>query len=102
MYISSLVADNVIEGVNFAKLAYIISANSGEIAAAVMGGMERGVTALHATGMYSGERLNVLMCAVRKNEVIRLRKTVKKADENAFIILTDAREVLGNGFEIED
>ena len=102
MYISSLVADNVIEGVNFAKLAYIISANSGEIAAAVMGGMERGVTALHATGMYSGKRLNVLMCAVRKNEVIRLRKTVKKADENAFIILTDAREVLGNGFEIED
>lgn len=102
MYISSLVADNVIEGVNFAKLAYIISTKSGEIAAAVMDGMERGVTALHATGMYSGERLNVLMCAVRKNEVVRLRKTVKKADENAFIILTDAREVLGNGFEIED
>lgn len=102
MYISSLTADAVIEGVNFAKLAYIISSKSTEIADAVMNGMERGVTALHATGMYTGERISVLMCAVRKNEVVRLRKTVKKADENAFIILTDAREVLGNGFEIDD
>lgn len=102
MYISSLTADAVIEGVNFAKLAYIISSNSNDIANAVMNGMERGVTALHATGMYSGESIKVLMCAVRKNEVVRLRKTVKKADENAFIILTDAREVLGNGFDIED
>lgn len=102
LYVASIIADAIIEGVNFAKLVFVVSDRSDEIASAVMTSLERGITALEGRGMYSGKNILVLMCAVRRNQFVRLRRIIKSIDENAFIILTDAREVIGNGFNINE
>lgn len=60
--------------------------------------LDRGVTGLNGKGMYSGKDKNVLLCVVSKKEVVRLIEIVKSADENAFVIVTDAKEVQGEGF----
>jgi uncharacterized membrane-anchored protein YitT (DUF2179 family) len=99
LYIASRIADDIIEGVNFTKLVYVISDNSELIADGIMETLGRGVTALDGTGMYKKKDVSVLMCAIRKNEFVKFKNIVNSIDKNAFIILTDAREVLGKGFK---
>lgn len=99
LYIASHVADDIIEGVNFTKLVYVMSSNSQLIADEIMKTLKRGVTSLQGTGMYMKKDMPVLMCAIRKSEFVKFRTIVNSIDENAFIILTDAREVLGKGFK---
>jgi len=60
--------------------------------------MNRGVTELKGVGAYSKKDKNVLLCVVTRNEVTNLRELVKKADPAAFVILTTAHEVMGEGF----
>ena len=90
--------DGILEGMKFSKLAYIISDKPDEIAAAVMEELERGVTGLSGTGMYSGSSKNVLICVVSKKEIVQVKDIVSKIDSRSFVIVTDAREVLGEGF----
>ena len=59
----------------------------------------RGVTGIHAKGMYSSKPKMLLLCAVSREEVEQVKKIVKEIDNNAFIIITNAREVLGKGFK---
>lgn len=92
------VTDGILEGMKFSKLAYIISDKPDEIAAAVMEELERGVTGLSGTGMYSGSSKNVLICVVSKKEIVQVKDIVSKIDSRSFVIVTDAREVLGEGF----
>ena len=67
-----------------------------------MSKLDRGITSLYGKGMYSGIQVSVLMCAVRRNQFARLRSIIKTIDKNAFIILADAREVIGKGFNINE
>lgn len=97
----SKVTDGIIEGLKFSKQAYIISDRYREIAQAVMERMGRGVTSLDARGMYSDQRRNMLYCVVSKKEIVQLKEIVAEFDRNAFVIVSDAREVFGEGF-IED
>ena len=60
--------------------------------------LERGVTALDARGMYSGNRKDVLFCVVSRKESAQLKELVVGHDAQAFVIVSDAREVLGEGF----
>jgi len=92
------VSDGLIEGLKFSKVAFIISEKSGEIAQAIMKELERGVTGLDAKGMYSGKNKNVLFCVVAKKEIVQLKELVVRHDSQAFVIVSDAREVLGEGF----
>lgn len=92
------VSDGIIEGMKYSKVAYIISDKSEEIAAAILKELERGVTALDARGMYSGNRKNVLFCVVSRKEIAQLKELVVGHDAQAFVIVSDAREVLGEGF----
>ena len=92
------VSDGIIEGLKFSKVAFIISEKSEEISRAVMAELDRGVTGLHARGMYSGAVKNVLFCVVSKKEIVQLKELVVGHDSQAFVIVTDAREVLGEGF----
>ena len=92
------VTDGILEGMKFSKLAYIISEKPDEIATAVMEELERGVTGLNGIGMYSGNQKNVLICVVSKKEIILVKDIVSKIDSRSFVIVTDAREVLGEGF----
>ena len=61
--------------------------------------LNRGVTGLNATGMYSGSSKCMLYCVVSKKEIVDLKELVLEIDEAAFVIVTDAREVLGEGFQ---
>lgn len=102
LYISSKVIDAILEGVNFAKAVYIISDKSDEIAKQILVELDRGVTALKGTGMYTGANKEVLFCVLQRGQLPLLKLLVKKADPTAFVILTDIREVLGEGFKTYD
>lgn len=92
------VSDGIIEGLKFSKVAFIISEKTEEIAKDIIQVMDRGVTSLDARGMYSGARKDVLFCVVSKKEIVQLKALVVGHDSQAFVIVSDAREVLGEGF----
>ena len=99
LYITTRIADDIIEGVDFAKAIYIISDRCDEISKCIITDLDRGVTGIYIRKMYSENEGVMLMCIIRKNQFLKLKKIVKDIDENAFIILTDVREVLGEGFK---
>jgi uncharacterized membrane-anchored protein YitT (DUF2179 family) len=98
VFVVTKVADTILEGMHFAKIAYIITDHPDEIASAIMTELDHGVTGLDGTGMYSGNRKNVLFCVVSRKEIVRVKDIVSQMDEKSFMIVTDAREVLGEGF----
>ncbi len=99
LYVSSKVVDAILEGVNFAKVVLIISEKSEEIADRILTDLDRGVTALHGKGLYTRNEKEVLLCVIQRGQLPALKEIAKKIDEKAFIILTDIREVLGEGFK---
>ena len=98
LYISTVVMDMVLYGMDSAKVAYIISSCPDEISAAIFQELERGVTILHGEGAYSGQEKQVLLCAFKQRQIVPLKRLVKERDPNAFLIVCDAHEVLGDGF----
>lgn len=98
IYAVTKVSDGMIEGLKFSKQAYVISDRYEEIARAVMTRMDRGVTALDAVGMYSGQGKKMLFCVVSRKEIVALREIVAEFDRKAFLIVADVREVFGEGF----
>lgn len=99
LYISTFIIDLIIEGGDSAKAAYIISECPRQLAAAISAKLKRGTTLLHASSFYSDTEKSVLLCVVKSYEITRLKNIIKGTDSNAFVILSDAREVLGNGFK---
>lgn len=79
-------------------LALIITDLAKEVSAAIFKQMNRGVTSLHGTGMYTGKSHEVLICAVTITEVNHIKNLVCEADPKAFLIVIPAQEVLGTGF----
>lgn len=98
IYIAAKVSDSILEGVKFAKIAYIISDSYDEIARQILENMDRGVTGLRATGMYSNVDKKMLFCVVSKKEIVEVIDIVSKIDKKAFVIVSDVREVMGEGF----
>lgn len=98
IFITSKVSDALMEGMKYSKAAFIITDYYKEIADAIMTQLDRGLTGLDATGMYSGDKKTVLYCVVSKKEIVELKDIVAKIDPKAFVIVTDAREVFGGGF----
>ena len=92
------VSDGLIEGLKFSKAAYIITGKPKEISDMIINDLDRGVTGINARGMYSGQDKLMLFCVVNKKEIIMLKEKVDKIDPDAFVIVTDAREVHGEGF----
>lgn len=101
MYICSIVMDMVIYGTANDKLAYIISDHSDEISKKLLA-MELGLTILDGKGAYSGNPKQVLMCVVRRNQINPIKALTAQIDPNAFVIITEAHEVLGEGFAVYD
>ena len=95
---ASFVTDLILEGFNFAKLAFVISDNSDEISRKIGEQLDRGVTFLHGNGAYTGKFKKIILCTIRNNEIPAFKDIIKSADESAFLLITDAREVLGEGF----
>lgn len=98
IFVTSKTIDAILEGVNFAKAAYIISDKSVEISEKIISDMDRGVTALKGTGMYTGLDRDVLLCVLHRAQISQLKQIVKDIDQDAFVVLADVREVLGEGF----
>ena len=98
IYITSKVSDALMEGIRYSKAVFIVSEKDREISNAIMTQMDRGVTGLDARGMYSKDKKCMLYCVVSKKEIVVLKDIVLNIDREAFVIVTDAREVVGEGF----
>ncbi|WP_228353802.1 YitT family protein [Variimorphobacter saccharofermentans] len=98
VYINGKVSDGIVEGLKYAKMAYIISDHYTQIADSILHNLDRGVTGLSATGMYSNKERKMLFCVVSKKEIVKIIAISKKIDPSAFVIISDVREVMGEGF----
>ena len=98
LYLSTYVMDQVLYGMNNAKVAYIISDRPEDIARVILGDMDRSVTYLQGEGGYTGQSKKVILCAFKQREIVAIKETVRQVDPNAFMIVTSAHEVLGEGF----
>lgn len=99
LYIIVKVSDIIVEGINTSSSFTIISDKYKEIGLAITDELERGATILKGEGFYTNNEKNVLLVVVSKKQVVELKKLVKSIDENAFIIITDIFEALGEGFK---
>ena len=98
VYLVTKVSDGLIEGLKFSKAVYIITEKPEEIARMIMEDLDRGATGINAKGMYSGQDKLMLFVVVNKKEIVMLKEKVDEIDPQAFVIVTDAREVYGEGF----
>ena len=98
LYASSRLIDVVMVGLAREKACYIISTQHERVKQEIMQKLDRGVTVLRAEGGYSGQERPVLLCVLSAQEMGRLKAIVREADENAFLFISDAHEVLGEGF----
>lgn len=100
IFITSKVVDAVLYGTDSGngKMMFIISSKNHEIAQEILSQLDRGVTALKSRGGYSGIEGEVLLCAVRRQEVYKTHDIVYSIDPNAFIIAGDAGDITGEGF----
>lgn len=97
--VQTKVSDLIVEGFNYSKAAYIITNEHEEVAKRIMTELERGLTGLQAKGMYTGEDKCVLFCIVTQKQIVGLKDLVNEIDPHAFVIVSDVREVLGEGFQ---
>ncbi len=86
-------------GFDKTRVAYIFTDRHEEIADALMTNMNRGVTLIDGQGWYTKESKKIIFCVVKKNEIFDLKTLVRKMDENAFMILSEATETIGKGFK---
>ena len=100
--IQSFVLDLVLYGTDGARLLYIISDNENDIAERFMKELDVGVTYLQGRGAYTSKNKKVMLCAMRKQLLPRARGIVLQHDENAFMIVTSANQVFGEGFRRHD
>lgn len=98
LYISTIVMDGVLYGLDNARVAYIISDKYQAITQAITHDIDRGVTILHGEGAWSGAEKKVLLVAFKQRQIVALKRTVKEIDPAAFLIVCEAHEVLGDGF----
>ncbi len=96
--LSAKISDLIVLGMNKAKLCYIISDKAEEIGDYLVSHSPRGVTLMEGKGVYTKMQKGVLLTCVKFNQISALKKWIKELDENAFVIVTDANEVYGQGF----
>jgi uncharacterized membrane-anchored protein YitT (DUF2179 family) len=99
LFVTTKTIDVVQLGFNYAKVAFIISEQTEAIRKAILNDLDRGMTELNGSGGYTGESRTVMMVVVKQNEVSRLKTLVRAVDPQAFVILSDTNEVLGEGFK---
>lgn len=99
IYIMGKMLDIFFEGIDFAKIIYIISPQYERISKQIGDKIKRGSTSIYGKGMYKKEEKNVLMCVASRGEVREIMQIVNNIDKNAFIVITNAREVFGKGFK---
>ncbi len=99
LYVASVINNAVLSFGNLTKNILVISDNATEISKAIMGIFERGTTGIYCKGMYSNRDKLMIMCVASPREVPKIISCIQKADEKAFVIISDATEVIGEGFK---
>ena len=99
IYLMGLMIDVVFEGIFFSKLIFIISDKNELIAKEIQTKISRGITGLNGKGMYKNKEKLILMCAVGRRDIAYIKKLIRKIDKDAFVVVTNSREVLGAGFK---
>ncbi len=98
VFVTSQVIDAVVYRFDYSKVALIISPEHEQIAQQIGLKLDRGATFLHGEGSYSHKDTTVILTAVKKQQVAELKELVTRIDPNAFIIVQEAHQVLGDGF----
>lgn len=98
VFIGAKIVDFMQTGARSAKIFYIISSKSETITGRILSGLDRGVTILNGRGAFSGEKREVLFCLVDPSQITVMKKLVAEEDPDAFVVVSDAKEVLGEGF----
>ena len=91
--------DWVLYGMDSSKVAYIISDCHEELTHRLLE-LDRGVTLLQGKGAYSGKDKQVILCACARTQIIPVKRAVQEIDPDAFVIVCDAHEILGEGFGV--
>ena len=99
LYLTTKTIDLVQVGFGRSKLVYIITNKQVEMRDAIYEEIDRGVTKLTATGGYTETEKPIILVVVHQTEFTRLKQLVKTVDSSAFVIVSDAAEVLGEGFK---
>lgn len=99
MFIASKVTDSIMTMGDAAKSVYIISSENEKISQMIMNTFNRGVTGVYSKGLYTGSENMMLLCAVSPKQLPRLINKVKEIDADAFVIVSDVKEVHGEGFK---
>lgn len=97
--VTSLVLDLVLYGRDGAKLIYIISDHSEKITKRLLEELDLGVTHVQGSGAYSGKEKNVIMCVAKKQIAPKAEEVVREEDPMAFMIVTSATEIYGEGYK---
>jgi uncharacterized membrane-anchored protein YitT (DUF2179 family) len=98
LFVSARLIDTIIDGFDYARMVYIISDKYEEISKAIMHDLSRGATALKTRGLYKNVEREVLTTVVTLKELSKLQDLIKEIDPDAFVIINNVHEVLGNGF----
>ena len=98
VFVTSQVVDAVVYRFDYSKVVLIISSEYEAIAQAIGKELYRGATFLHGEGTYSHNQTKVVLTAVKKQQMAELKEVVIRIDPNAFIIVQEAHQVLGDGF----
>lgn len=99
IYIMGKIIDIFFEGIDFAKMLIVISPKWEEISKKINKELRRGTTILYGKGMYRKQDKNILLCIMSRAEAREARVIIEKIDPSAFIVITNAREVYGEGFK---
>ena len=99
LYVSGLVAETVLEGPSVVRTAMIVTGQPEQVAEKIMEDMARGVTLLTGKGAYTGEERSILYCVVIRSEVPQLKAIIHEIDPQAFMVIGQAHEALGEGFK---
>jgi uncharacterized membrane-anchored protein YitT (DUF2179 family) len=99
IFLVTKVSDAIIVGLNKSKMVYIITTKGEEVGHFLVHNSPRGVTLINGKGMYTDNEREVLLTVVKKTQINQLKEWVKALDSNAFVIVSDTTEVMGNGFK---
>lgn len=100
LFISSNAIDWLMKALNISKLAFVITDKGPEISDYLISTSPRGVTLVDATGGYTHEDRQVLICALKESELPEFQRKILNIDEHAFIIYSESQQIVGNGFYI--
>ena len=98
LFVTGQVVDAVVYRFDYSKVALVVSKEYDAIANAIAQKLDRGATFLHGEGTYSHQETKVILTAVKKQQLAELKRIVVEIDPNAFIVVQEAHQVLGEGF----